>query len=845
MWINNTDKEIECFHPVCQEALQAALVMCQQEHRYEIQHHRRVGALEMDFVIANKNTNKIACVIEVKRSIAAVYSTRCQCQAMNYVQMLSKAELERPYYILTNLECSCLFRYDASRQNVYEQMLEPGITLCHTFQGIEKREFIDALARQYASYITTILSDGGNYFLSFSHFAFEIENSLKCSDAEWRHMTAAMFYEYIRGSLSAINRASLLPISRLHRMPNVCREASSINFKDIFNIDNNHQDAEINISTLLLNTLYDLGSRYVDADELAGVMHKVVSNGHEHEGEVPTDVELANMIMWILKNSGISLGANDCILDPAAGSGNLLSAACETFSDIQPKQLIANDINPRLLQLLSLRLGLKFAHTVTPQNSPTIYSRNIAELGEEAFENTKCIVMNPPFLAATDLSCLPRKEQMYKRITSLTRRTPKTKVGQMPLEGAFIELVTTLARQGTAIACVLPHTHLTGRGLASRAIRRFLLDDFGLQTVFNYPSEGLFSDVNQNTVVVVGIKGSHPGKVRFIYSQNKLSEINGRHIANIFGDNPNSAPDFEVLYKSIGDLSLADGWQFFNITRNRARQFVNDYLNPSPLLKELRYSEFNNYQRGKIQNLGGTDLLFPQSKPLIWDLLGNLCRGHLKSGMRNADYENLIVGNGDQLFLDVHGMDESTIHQIATLYAQVGESSKKQPTNAKTAEDFVHILKIESKHAVPPHTVLLPRGIRSKARVFVTDKTTFPTTNFFLFPTTPTKAKALAYWYASVFYQLENEIEGKNNRGMRKLEQINFNRLHVPNFNAMTAQQLSAICNTPFEGFLDLRNPIPRRIDYVWATILFGNDGVSRLDETVGMLSMLVADRES
>lgn len=840
MWINYTDKEVETFHPICNEALQAALDLCGMTDLYEVQHHRYAGNLEMDFAIANKLTNKILCVVEVKRTIAAVHSTRYQFQAMSYIQSLSKAELEQPYYMLTNLEYSCLFRYDANRHNTFEQMLEPGIALCHTFFGIDRNEFVDKLAEQYASYLKTILSGSSKYFMSFGKFASEIREKLTCPYNEWELSVASMFYEYIRGALSAINRKTLTPANRLHNTANLCQEALKINFKNIFNLNNN---SNITTSSQLLKELFELGNKYIDADELANVMHKVVSDGHEHEGEVATDVELANMIMWLLRNSGITLTSEDRIFDPAAGSGNLLSAACEAFPHLSPCQLVANDINTHLLQLLSLRLGLRFANTVTPENSPSVYSQDIADIEITAFENVKCIVMNPPFLAATDFSCTGRKMKLFKRISSITGNKPTTKTGQMPLEGAFIELVTTLAHDGCTIACVLPHTHLTGRGIASKAIRKLLLSDFGLHTVFNYPCEGLFNNVNQNTVVVFGIKGVQSSKVRFIYSQNRLSEIDENEIASIFSNN--SSSNFEIQYKSYDELILAGSWQFFNISREQARAFVHKHLDKNPLLTELRYSEFRNYKRGKVQNLGGTDLLYPQSKPFVWNKLADLCNQYLKSGMRNADYDNFIVGCGDQLFLDVTEMDEETIYSIASIYATIENTAKKQAQHAKTANDYANILKIESRHSVPPDTVLLPRGIRSKARVFITDRTTYPTTNFFLFPTSHTKAILLSYWLSSIFYQLESEIEGKNNRGLRKLEQINFDGLHVPLIDKMNNEQINTILNAPFDTFLDLRQPAPRPIDYAWATVLFGDKATNILNEATSLLAILVADREA
>ena len=134
------------------------------------------------------------------------------------------------------------------------------------------------------------------------------------------------------------------------------------------------------------------------------------------------------MIMWLLHNSGMTLSENERILDPAAGSGNLLSAACEIFPNIRPSQLVANDINPYLLQLLSLRLGLKFANTVSISNSPTIYSQNIANLEYDAFKNVKCIVMNPPFLPPPTYHALQEKKSYSKGFRQLRGINPKLKL---------------------------------------------------------------------------------------------------------------------------------------------------------------------------------------------------------------------------------------------------------------------------------------------------------------------------------------------------------------------------------------------------------------------------------
>ena len=175
MWIKNTDKEVECFHPVCMEALEGALKELNLDKDYEVQHHRYVGTIEMDLVVANKASNKILCVVEVKRTTAAVNSARCQYQAMSYVQSLRENELESRYYLLTNLESSCLFKFDKNRPNVYEQIIEPGFSLNHKFADVSREQFMTDLTKQYANFISVIKNDSGKYLLSFKQFAEEIQ----------------------------------------------------------------------------------------------------------------------------------------------------------------------------------------------------------------------------------------------------------------------------------------------------------------------------------------------------------------------------------------------------------------------------------------------------------------------------------------------------------------------------------------------------------------------------------------------------------------------------------------------------------------------------------------------
>ena len=228
-WLSETDMEVASFHPVCARAVQEALVMLGLDSNYQIEHHRYVGSLEMDLVISNKITRKILCVIEVKRTIPAVYSSRYQYQAMNYVQSLRDAEKETNYYILTNLECSCLFLYTTQRQNVYDQLIQPGYVFTHRFEDVDEATFRADLAVHFRDLLQRVLNQDSNYLLSFSNFATIVRESMP-SLLTWNSSLAFMFYEYIRGSFSEIGRNELFDIKQFRNdIFAICREASRIN----------------------------------------------------------------------------------------------------------------------------------------------------------------------------------------------------------------------------------------------------------------------------------------------------------------------------------------------------------------------------------------------------------------------------------------------------------------------------------------------------------------------------------------------------------------------------------------------------------------------------------------
>lgn len=134
--------------------------------------------------------------------------------------------------------------------------------------------------------------------------------------------------------------------------------------------------------------------------------------------------------------------------------------------------------------------------------------------------------------------------------------------------------------------------------------------------------------------------------------------------------------------------------------------------------------------------------------------------------------------------------------------------------------------------------------IRSNGRVFVSDRPTFVSTNFFVIKADEMGAKILASWFSTIFYQLECEAYGNNRKGLRKLEKEDYEPLHVPVTSELSEDEKQRIVSTPINEFINLRSPQVREVDRVWAEILFGENADELIEEALTLVPILVADRE-
>jgi len=854
MWIDYTCSEVKKFHPVCKKALNNTLITLGLEKTYQILHHQTTGSLEMDFVIQNVKTGKYLCVVEVKRTPSDVHSARYQRQAMSYVQE-NEPNNEKPFYILTNLEYAFSFRYDASRPRVVQQILQPGLIEIGRFSDYSEKEFSEILAQRFSELLTRFIKNIYEYSATLRQFEDHMR-SVSSNSKQWKSSLAILLYEYIRGAFNSIGRKDL-PIDVLKlrkKIENICSEAIRVNFKDIFCYSTLYFESTSDVSNVMISELFDLGKRTVSGYAVADSLHSIASEGMEHSGEVPTDYELARIIAILANDVCNGINHNKYLCDPAAGSGSLITGAVEIFN-VSPEQIKVNDINQKLIELLSLRLGLCFPKVIDTDNSPEISIADIVDLDDSYFLNIDAIVMNPPFIAG--IHCVNSKKALFNRINSKTKKPAVTNVGQMSYEGAFLETICSLSTTETTIACILPKTHLVARGREAVALRKFLLTDFGLRYILTYPDEGTFESVVISTCVVVGKVRSSSDSIKFVSCSANVSDIDLQDFENALHQNFQTNK-FQTLALGIEgvektkhelEMSIENGWRQTCWEYDEADSFIHNYLAASVKMKKLSSIEDSDdgikRRKGSAANsvTGASELIFIDKKS---DFYKKHKKWATQSGIKNADtLPSVQIGSGDSSVLNVDKMKSHQIEKAVDDYMLIPIKTGSQRKQDKDKAELIKVIKKDARKIMPANCVLLPRLIRVSGSVFMTTQEIVISSNFIvLFMKSSTNAKLMSTWVSTIFFQLMCEVNCKQMRGLRKMEKKDFEETFVPDFSTLTGTDKNALIKE-FDKFtfIKLNSPEIRTVDKIWAEIIFGGKANEKLAEAKRLLGFLANTR--
>lgn len=868
---NYRDGEVRYFHPVVEDALNVAIINLGLETEYEVEHEPRFGTIPPDFAIKSKISGKYHLIVEVKRTPNDVVSTRYRYQAKSYIDE-AKSLAEKKYYAITNMEQTDLFLHsnDAGRSSVLLQMLDGGPYISGTLEKAnsslaEEIEFKNKLIENFEKILILVRTDFTGY-AEISSRLYELL-SMSCeNEDEWHQALMTCGYEWMRGVMSSHHR---LPrglndaITYRGNSSRLAEKGKLVDFATLFSepyprsADNSFWDSR------LLAEMNRLGKTRTSGDELAIFAHEILFSDRYHDGVVMTDLELSKLLAAVSKRiHGEEISDLHKICDPAAGAGTLLANVQNSFHNIQPKQIWANEKERLLMEPLAIRVGLAYASVLSPDNAPMITINNILNLERSDFENVKVILMNPPYLRRVD--CVDMCNDFARRIEELSGTNATTYAGQNGIESLFTELVYELAPEGATICCILPKQYLQLRGLGGQEFRNFLLNKFKVRLIVNYPMKGLFDKVTKATSIYATKKSNdNYTTVESMDISLPLSELDNMSEFENTGTSPYGVQVDNIEVEALQN-SIQNGWfEHFN-SNEEFNEVLENWRTESRVdfckLGEVRTLMIRSTTLGRH---GGVKLLFPFSNRRIKEAIEHLIpENWLSFGINNAR-SNIAFRNmsNTERFLSppniafVDGTNENlNLVTIIEAYNNImgiiaSESTARQRVIQRTTNELLELL-VTEKTMVSDHPVLIPRNIRRHGKIHYLDLSGYVSSNFIEIYGSETDKKVLASWLMTSFAQLNFETVHVNREGARKLEEPNLSEIYIPKIENLSVEeknQLTLAFETLInnDSFIDLYCPAENGsiMDDLWYELLWGENKDNAKDDIIGYLSDAVHAR--
>ena len=298
-----SDDEVTVFHPLFERACIEAIDDLGLSSEIKVEHHKSFGGLTVDFAIERIVTSRVVLLVEIKRTPSAVKSTRNRHQALSYRKEADSIS-ETPYYVLTNLEITELFKYDPHRPRPSSQIISESPFYAGLMSASCFGDFYNNLIAIIKRIIDITLGDAGEY----KNNSEELHQKLKAcvnDKNNWHKVFMAASYEYIRGAASRhadlskrISNNGWKPADQYLSDPSrLSSKGALIDFDKIFCgplPEPNHPEA---FDPRYLNELYNAGISSTDGEDIVEAVNNVL--GPSEPGIVETDVELARLLSII------------------------------------------------------------------------------------------------------------------------------------------------------------------------------------------------------------------------------------------------------------------------------------------------------------------------------------------------------------------------------------------------------------------------------------------------------------------------------------------------------------------------------------------------------------------
>lgn len=854
-----SSSEVKDFHPFFKYAVIEILNSKNLTDAIAIESEFPTPTGPVDFALIDKSTNKVILPIEIKRTQSSLRSGGRR-QARDYWSNLG-SQRQTNFYCVSNLEITELFKYDNTKSRTSSQLIKLKNTQSGTFNSTDVNTFYANLIKCIDEILDIIL---GKTKAEYAHGLDEFEANIQAAvnnNSKWHHIFITTAFEYIRGaSLNENNLKSLTsswrPAAFYKDNPNRINDlGKKIDFAHIFCEPTPSSSDHDAFLAEVLKAAYESGKLLGIGDDIADLVNTILAP--RGVGIVETDAELAQLMAIVAKAAlGRELKPNERVLDPASGSGRLLTTLPITaFPSLRPQQVWAIEIENQFAEPLSLRLGLAFASVISPTNTPKITISSIENVDKDDFVDVKLVLMNPPFLSGIQASKL--KSGFANRIKTISSHDSKVNEGQIALEALFLELVCNLVDTGSIITTIFPIQHLHRLSSEVVKLREYLVSDFGLSHIVIYPSTGIFESVIKQTVILIGKKGNIDPDISLIEVQTKVSDVDYTQLySGLISGSSTPAYGVSVSNMSRNELiSLAeDGWKKLIGAGSRVPYFMDRFFTGFKKLSDLPKQQI---RRGTVGNNGNTGLtVFNSQKPAYPDVVKLIPKDWLRPVLNRTDRMPRVLDKSSTLEMSFlppktaykkgHN-DNYILETIINNYLKIeAQSNSKQSKRIKTKEEIIINIKSNQKE-FGLGWVLIQRASRTKGEISILENdeillsTNVPMIKLYCH----LERKLLASWLLSVFGQIQLEYFSTPQEGMRKLEMNGIKRILYPDFSKISLKVKIELANNLInESAIDFSNVKLRYIDKLWSKILNPDDPSSCQDKAINLLQGMIDERK-
>ncbi|WP_288412168.1 BpuSI family type II restriction endonuclease [uncultured Acinetobacter sp.] len=860
------DHENAVFHPVFEYAMKEALKFKKLDH-IEVRKQYPSPTGPIDLVLFNAISKKVILPIEIKRTQSNVRGGGRR-QARDYWQNLGK-ECETPFYCVSNLELTELFRFESTRPKTSAQQVKLENPISGDLTKItDLRLFYNDLIGNISEVLDIVI---GNKNYIYNVGLYELQNNLESSINDlqlWHKMLIPTCFEYIRGAATRIenlNKYKWKPANFFLATPDrLISFGKKIDFEHIFKEpvpDPHDKDA---FSHIVLTEAYNAGKALGEGDDIAELINEIlIDYVPKKQGIVETDTELALLLSVIAKITlGRELEEDESIVDPASGSGRLLTVLNQiAFKNISPRQIKAIEKEPLFSEALSLRLGLAFGTSISPLKSPKATIAGLEKIDKAHFDDVKVVVMNPPYISGVQSKSI--KKVFSDRIYGVSGKKSVLDIGQAALEILFLELICHLVPDGTVISIIYPSNHLYRVSKEMTAFRSYLLDHFGLNYIVTYPRKGLFSSVIKSTVILSGVKGRKVDKVNLIEIWQSVNDVKLIDLYNtVFNTQAQHGGNVDISNLNLDGVSLKEisASDLKSKSNSGWRGVIGDGIGEQyDKFMMLYMSDFNNIDssdisRGNFGNKGNNNLTVIDKKkdnPILSKIPNNWLISLLNNTkdmprvLTSSSTNNISFIPPDSAY-EVGAKEALILDSIINEY--LDRNVLKQGSQEKKTPDREHVITSLKSNSRSKYSnrILLPRGSRKQGQIGIveSDKILVSTNVLLIKTKDPKHLKLMGAWLLSIFGQLQLEFNAIPQEGMRKLEAYIVPKIRYPKFSEIQkdkADNLMALFET--EDCLNFQDIQQREIDRLWAEIISPNDHFAVLEEAFELFQELIDHR--